>query len=64
MICCFVLHVFVLYAVRLWASGGCVPVLPALLSSSYKRPSASAGAELLEVAPTLHFSAMPPEERC
>ena len=31
----------------------CVPVLPALLSSSYKRPSASAGAELLEVAPTL-----------
>lgn len=31
----------------------CVSVLPALLSSTYQRPSASAGAELLEVAPTL-----------
>lgn len=30
-----------------------VPVLQALLSSSCKRPSASAGVELLEVAPTL-----------
>lgn len=31
----------------------CVPVLPAVLPSSYEGPSASAGAELLEVSPTL-----------
>lgn len=42
----------------------CVPVLAALLSSSYKKPSASAGAEFLEVAPNCLFSEVPPERRC
>lgn len=42
----------------------CVSVLPALLSSSYRRPRASAGVELLENAHHWLLIEAPSERKC